>query len=345
MQDTALETLFWPFAEGRLSWPENGALFLRARDGLPLREHSFPGLVCEQTFKPEFDALKRAGFSVQNDTQVTAKFPLVLILPPRQRDEARALFARAVECTSAGGRVVAAMSNNEGARSGEADLSRLAGAVEVASKNKCRVFWTPPLNGAADSSLLAQWSTLDAPRPIEGGRFISRPGIFAWDRIDIASALLAKYLPKDLAGTAADLGAGFGYLSAELLERCAGITAVDLYEAEKRALDLAERNLSSSEQRRTLRFRWHDVTSGLLAKYDVIITNPPFHAQRGVDRPDIGRRFISVAAEALNDRGRLWLVANRHLPYESVLASEFARVRTIAEQHGFKIVEAVKRAS
>ena len=345
MQDAALETLFWPFAEGRLSWPESGALFLRARDGWPLREHSLPGLVCEQTFKPEFDALKRAGFSVQDDTQVTAKFPLVLILPPRQRDEARALFARAVECTSAGGRVIASMSNNEGARSGEADLSQLAGSVEVASKNKCRVFWTPPLNGAADSSLLAQWSTLDAPRPIEGGRFISRPGIFAWDRIDIASALLAKHLPKDLAGTAADLGAGFGYLSAELLDRCAGITAVDLYEAEKRALDLAERNLSSSEQRRTLRFPWHDVTSGLLAKYDVIITNPPFHAQRGVDRPDIGRRFISVAAQALKDRGRLWLVANRHLPYESVLASEFARVRTIAEQHGFKIVEAVKRAS
>ena len=343
MQDAALETLFWPFAEGRLSWPENGALFLRARDGWPLREHSPPGLVCEQTFKPEFDALQRAGFSVQDGSQITSKFPLVLMLPPRQRDEARALFARAVECTSAGGRVIASMSNNEGARSGEADLVRLAGPVEVASKNKCRVFWTQPLNGAADPSVFSQWSTLDAPRPIEGGRFVSRPGIFAWDRIDIASALLAKHLPKDLSGNAADLGAGFGYLAAALLERCAGITALDLYEAEKRALDLAERNLSSSRQHKPLRFHWHDVTGGLLGKYDVIITNPPFHAQRGVDRPDIGRRFISVAAAALNARGRLWLVANRHLPYESVLASEFARVRTIAEQHGFKIVEATKR--
>ena len=85
MQDVALETLFRPFAEGRLSWPESGALFLRARDGWPLREHSLPGLVCEQTFKPEFDALKRAGFSVQDDTQIAAKFPLVLLLPPRQR--------------------------------------------------------------------------------------------------------------------------------------------------------------------------------------------------------------------------------------------------------------------
>lgn len=343
MQDAALEALFWPFAEGRLSWPEQGALFLRARDGWPLREHARPGLVCEQTFKPEFDALQHAGFNVQDGTQLTAKFPLVLILPPRQREEARALFARAVECTHAGGRVIASMSNNEGARSGEADLTRLAGPLEVASKHKCRVFWTQPLNGAADASLSSQWARLDAPRPIEGGRFISRPGIFAWDRIDIASALLAKHLPQDLSGTAADLGAGFGFLAAELLDRCPGITTLDLYEAEMRALDLAKLNLSSIGQRKALSFHWHDVTSGLLGKYDVIITNPPFHAQRGVDRPDIGRRFITVAAQALNDRGRLWLVANRHLPYESVLASEFARARTVVEQHGFKIVEATKR--
>ncbi|KAG0921461.1 hypothetical protein G6F32_015094 [Rhizopus arrhizus] len=63
--------------------------------------------------------------------------------------------------------------------------------------------------------------------------------VFAWDRIDPASALLAEHLPADLAGRAAALGAGYGYLSRELLERCPKITALDLYEAEQRALALA----------------------------------------------------------------------------------------------------------
>ena len=36
--DAALETLFLPFADGRLAWPEAGVLFLRARDGAPLRQ-------------------------------------------------------------------------------------------------------------------------------------------------------------------------------------------------------------------------------------------------------------------------------------------------------------------
>lgn len=341
--DPALETLVWPFIEGRLQWPDRGALFLRARDGWPLRQRSWPGLVCEQTFKPDADALVHAGFEVRSDDHDrTRKFPLVLLLPPRQRDEARALMARAIDSVEEGGRVIACMSNNEGARSGEADLAKLAGPLEVASKNKCRVFWTAPLANSIDRALLAQWRELDAERPIEGGRFVSRPGVFAWDRVDIASALLAEELPDDLAGRAADLGAGFGYLSVELLTRCAGVRALDVYEAERRALDLARANLAAFADR-TLHYHWHDVTSGLRATYDVIVMNPPFHAQRGIDRPDIGRRFITIAAESLNAGGRLWLVANRHLPYESVLTREFGTVRTVAQAHGFKVIEGVKR--
>src|SRR3546814_9644828 len=59
---------------------------------------------------------------------------------------------------------------------------------------------------------------------------------------------------------------------------------------------------------------------------------------------DIGRRFIAVAAEVLKPGGRLWLVANRHLPYESVLDASFGSARLVAQRDGFKVVEAVKAA-
>jgi 16S rRNA (guanine1207-N2)-methyltransferase len=340
--DPALETLFLPFAEGRLTWPSSGAsaMFLRARDGWPLRQQPLPGLVCEQSFKPEADALSQAGFAVNVEgSQKT--YDLVLILPPRQRDEARALLARAVAMIKPGGRVVVSQSNDEGARSMEGDLAKLTGDVESMSKNKCRVFWTASM-ARLDASLVLQWQQLDAVRPIEDGRFVSRPGIFAWDRIDVASALLAEHLPASLRGHAADLGAGFGYLSAELLTRCPGITALDVYEAENRALELARVNLKSFEARATLNYRWHDVSIGLPDEYDVIVTNPPFHAQRAIDRPDIGKRFIAVAADSLRPGGQLWLVANRHLPYEAVLSDTFDSVRTVVQQHGYKIIAAVR---
>lgn len=346
--DPVLDVLCLPFDTGLLPWPQAGGaqagnvLFLRARAGVALRAASRPGLVCEQTFRPAADALERDGWTVRDtDAEGDARFPLVLVLPPRQRDEARALFARALARCATGGTVVACMANDEGAKSGEADLKALCGLSGNLSKHHCRVFWSTHDPARIDADLLARWAALDAPRAILDGRFVSRPGVFAWDRIDPASALLAGHLPADLAGRAADLGAGWGYLSHELLARCPGIASIDLYEAEARALDLAKRNLADARVPTT--FHWHDVTTGLPQRYDVIVSNPPFHAQGRADRPDIGRAFIAAAADALNPRGRLWLVANRHLPYEQVLDARFASVRTVAQTDGFKIIEAIKQ--
>jgi 16S rRNA (guanine1207-N2)-methyltransferase len=335
----ALETLLLPFEEGRLKWPDEGALFLRARMGAALQAPSRRPLVYEQPFKPYADELQRAGIRADSGED---RHPLILLLPPRQRAESRALMARALDRLSAGGRIVACAANNEGARSSEADLSQLAGSVETLSKNKHRVFWTPPLAAPADAALAEAWRRLDEVRPIADGRFCSRPGVFAWDRIDAASALLANHLPADLAGRAADLGAGFGYLSFELLQRSPAISALDVYEADARALDLARRNLASLESRAAIEYQWCDVASGLRRTYDVIVTNPPFHAQSAGERVDLGRRFIATAAEALNPGGQLWLVANRHLPYEGVLDGSFGRARIVTQQSGFKIVHALR---
>jgi 16S rRNA (guanine1207-N2)-methyltransferase len=344
LRDDPLETLFLPLLDGHLAWPAAGALFIRARAGAPLHARAWPGLVCQQTFQPDAAALERANLRIltRDLDAATESLPLVMVLPPRQRDEARALLARAIRATQPGGRVLACASNNEGARSCEADLERLAGPVATLTKNKCRAFWTAPLDGPQDAALADEWLQLDAPRPIADGRFISRPGVFAWDRIDVASQLLAEHLPTQLAGRAADLGAGFGYLGVELLERCAGIAALDVFEAERRALDLARRNLAAFESRAKIRYCWHDVTAGLADRYETIVCNPPFHTHARADRPDVGRRFIAAAAGALLPGGRLWLVANRHLAYEAALGAGFERVRIVTQQHGYKIVEAVK---
>ena len=346
--DPALEVLMLPFAAGDLAWPATGgALFLRARDGWPLRAVARDGLVCnglvcEQGFRPQADALARSGWTVRDSgDDDTTPFPLVLALPPRQREEARALLARAVRACTPGGVVVVCATNDEGAKTLEGDLKKLAGLGGMQSKHHCRVAWSRIDAATVDTALCDAWSALDAPSAIADGRFISRPGVFAWDRIDAASALLAAQLPADLAGCAADLGCGYGYLSVELLARCPGIVSLDVYEAEARALDLARRNLADARVPTT--FHWHDVTTGLPARYDVIVTNPPFHAQGRADRPDIGRAFIAAAADALTSGGRLWLVANRHLPYEDVLGAHFASVRTVAQAQGFKVIEANKR--
>ena len=341
--DTALAALFVPFESSRLQLPADGkVLFLRARCGVRVREMAQPEWLCEQSFMPFADELARNGLRV-GEPDSDERFALVLVLPPRQRDEARAVFARALTHLAPGGTVLASMPNAEGAKSGEADLARLTGEVQQLSKHKCRVFWSTPSADAVDTVLLAEWLALDAPRAIING-YLSRPGLFAWDRIDRASALLAEHLPHDLSGRVADLGAGYGYLASQVVARCPQVNSIDLYEAEARAIEPARTNMARAQHQSAHEFEfsvnWHDVTRGLPHRYDAIVSNPPFHQGRA-DLPELGRAFIISAAEALTPDGRLYIVANRHLPYEAVLAAKFREVKTLVTQEGFKVIEAV----
>lgn len=341
MNDPVLETLCLPLDDGTIPLPDDGpALFLRARTGEALRRlvhekrlprHKF---LCEQSFKPACDALARDGFVVGEGDDT---YDLTMVLPPRQREEGRALLVRAVRATRDGGIVMAAVSNLEGAKTVEGDLKRLAGNVTALSKNKCRVFWARIEAGRLDIAQMAAWDAQDAPRPVAGGLFLSRPGLFAWDHIDAGSRLLIDTLPPGLKGRAADLGAGFGYLSYEVLTRYPGITHLDVIEAEARALEMARQNLSAFGDRAS--GYWLDATGPLPGSYDLIVSNPPFHTDRQ-DRHDLGQAFIRSAARALTSGGAFWMVANRHLPYEETLKAVFRSVDTAAQTHAFKVFHA-----
>lgn len=340
--DAALDALLLPFADGPLK-AEPGALFLRAREGAALHGLNLRGaLTCVQPFKPWADALQRAGFDAAAEAPA-GPFPQVWLLPPRQREEARALFAAAFDACVPGGLVIASVPNDEGAKALEGDFRKLAGALDgTLSKFHCRVFWAKRDDARVDASLWAQWRDADAPRPVLEGRYTSRPGVFAWNRVDAGSALLAQHLPDQLRGRAADLGAGWGFLSDALLAKNPGISALDLFEADHRALELARGNLSAHGEKCALGYHWHDVAAGLPAgaQYDVIVSNPPFHDTGKSTRHALGQRFLEVAAESLAPGGAFWMVANAHLPYEAMLAERFAEVRVAANAGGYKVIEA-----
>jgi 16S rRNA (guanine1207-N2)-methyltransferase len=67
--------------------------------------------------------------------------------------------------------------------------------------------------------------------------------------------------------------------------------------------------------------------------------NPPFHQGRAAE-PEVGLKLIATAARTLGSGGRLFLVANRQLPYEKALAASFPQWERIAGDGAFKVLSA-----
>ena len=175
-----------------------------------------------------------------------------------------------------------------------------------------------------------------APRIVPGLEAWSQPGVFAWDRIDAGSALLAQHMPA-LKGSGADLGCGYGALATVVL-RSEAVTSLRLIDLDRRAVEAARKNVEDARAS----FEWADVrTIEANGDLDFIVSNPPFHDGGAEDRR-LGQAFIRKAAEMLKKGGTLWLVANRHLPYEAELRAAFKRVTPKGDGGGYKLFEAVK---
>ena len=147
--------------------------------------------------------------------------------------------------------------------------------------------------------------------------------------------MLAAALPDRLPTRIVDLGAGWGWLSAQALAR-PGIEVIHLVEADHAALESAKDNITDPRAV----FHWADARDFTLPDpVNGVIMNPPFHDGRVAD-PRIGGDFIAAAARLLTGAGRLWMVANRHLPYETVLTQHFAQVTELRGDNRFKVIEA-----
>ena len=174
-----------------------------------------------------------------------------------------------------------------------------------------------------------------APRLVEDIGLWSQPGLFSWDRIDPGSAQLAAHLPQ-LAGQGADLGSGIGFLALAVL-KSDKVRALALVDIDRRAVDLSRRNVADPRATHL----WADVRAATLQNLDFVVANPPFHDAGREDR-GLGQEFIRRAAAALRKGGALWLVANRHLPYEAVLSPLFRKVAPVADGGGYKILCATR---
>ncbi|HEV2081285.1 MAG TPA: class I SAM-dependent methyltransferase [Brevundimonas sp.] len=258
---------------------------------------------------------------------------LAVIHAPPGALERRAVLAHALRALKPGGRIDAMALKDKGGARLKKELEGFGLTVmdePKAHHRRCRATVEGPLTGL-DEAIGA-----GAARIVPDTGLWSRPGVFAWDRIDPGTARLAAVLPA-FKGAVADLGCGVGVLSNVVLASPA-VTALTGVDLDRRAVEAARLNVADPRAS----FQQADVralpTPGDL---DFVVMNPPFHDGGQEDRR-LGQAFVRKAAEMLKKGGALWMVANRHLPYEADLNDAFRCVRVVEEGAGYKIFEAAK---
>jgi 16S rRNA (guanine1207-N2)-methyltransferase len=321
------------FLTGVLEAPDAGdILVIRAASPAVADAVDPDRLVFEASFRPVHDTLAAAGLRVT--PRATAPAAMAVVTLGRARAETLGAVARALDLIPTGATLALDGAKGDGIDSAARQVGAVLPLGGSFAKAHGRVVWlTRP---ATLPAIVADWAAGAAPRRNAAG-FVAEPGLFSPDGPDPGSQRLAAALDGRLKGRVADLGAGWGWLAAEALARCPGITALDLHEAEAPALDAARLNVADPRAA----FHWTDVRALARADsvYDAVIANPPFHAGRAAE-PELGAAFIAAAARILKPSGRLLMVANRQLPYEAPLAAAFARWEKLSEDAAFKVLAA-----
>lgn len=315
--EMALESGLWPLpAEGIIA-------VIRPRVGDDLSALPKARVQVVTGFKPDADWFEGRGYAVA--TRAEGPYAAAVVCLPRARAQGQALIAAAAAQVVPGGPVAVDGQKTDGVDAMLKDLRGRVTLSEALSKAHGKIAVFPAGPGLED------W----AARPAEVEGFQTVAGVFSADGVDRGSALLAAALPPEMKGKVADLGAGWGYLARAVLAR-AGVKECHLVEAEADALDCARVNVVDERAA----FYWADATTLRLPKLmEHVVMNPPFHAGRDAD-PALGLGFIGAAARALAPDGVLWLVANRHLPYDRALKTLFREVQEIGGDGAFRVTRA-----
>ncbi|RUO75832.1 class I SAM-dependent methyltransferase [Idiomarina seosinensis] len=209
-------------------------------------------------------------------------------------------------------------------------------AQKVASGNHCQLYQTSILEPTTAPPLDSYLHSVNVELPDCKLQLQSLPGVFSRERLDAGTELLLTALPAKLPGPITDFACGNGVIAAVLQQRQQ--PQLTLTDVNPMAIAAAQINLTGAN----CTFYLNDGLPEELPPQNCIVSNPPFHTGLKTDY-SIARQFIQSAYAKLRNKGQLYIVANRFLPWPDAIQQVFGNCQTIADNGKFCVYHAHRK--
>lgn len=274
-------------------------------------------------------------FSVQPEASFYDNINSLIYYWPKNKTEAQFQLSYLLNALPKGADVFIVGENRSGVNSVEGLLADFGSIQKIDAARRCSLYYFQ-----ADSRLAFDfdewWMNYSLQLADHDVTVYNLPGVFSQKILDAGSHLLLDSLLQHqhlVKGKVLDIGCGSGVLSllAAKINPAITLTAADV---NAMALCAAEKTFSYNNVEANIVAS--DVFSHIDGRFDLIISNPPFHDGKETDYKAV-EKLISQSKAHLNLNGKICLVANTFLPYQQMLADNFKKVDLVAQTTKFKV--------
>lgn len=264
------------------------------------------------------------------------KHDLVVIAFPKSKAELNFTLSMIAHATTQNTRIIVVGENKSGIKSlNKAAEKTLINCQKVDSARHCLLYFALLAPNLSQFNLDDWYDHYTVNIDSIQIDVAALPGVFSQKGLDKGTRLLLQHLPAIKVGKLLDFGCGAGVIASFIGKKFPEMQ-LNLLDVSALALESAKKTLKLNQL--TGHVFASNSLSELKDKYDVVISNPPFH--QGISTNySATESFLKEVKAHLKSSGHVIIVANSFLKYEPIMKETIGKTTKLHSEKGFSIYQ------